>query len=93
MAETKAERAARARKAEHRATVRARRKRQRANQRERAYNLAKYPIVATMPGPLRATTGQQSGIPQAPGRGHLKPWVRESAARRQREREEAEARG
>jgi len=88
---TKAERAARARKAEHRATVRARRQRQRLNQRERA--AAAPVIVVRLPGPPRATAGQQSGAPMPPGRGYVSRWVRASAARRQRERDEAAARG
>lgn len=83
---TKAERVAQERKAAARRRERERRRTKRLNQRERARNLSKYPVVARMPGPPRATAGQQSGIPMSPGPGYPSRWVREAFARQARER-------
>lgn len=88
---TKAELAARERERVRRANRRARRRMKKLNRRERALNLGKDPIVVRLPGPPRATAGQQSGTPMGPGRGSMKPWAARRAAQRRAEREREEA--
>lgn len=87
---TKAERAAQERKAEHRATVRARRRRQLLNQRARDVELAKRDIIVSLPV---LKVRQERGTPQPPSTHFPRGWTLQRVWTRQMERELAEAEG